>query len=303
MRVRVVGILFLGLIGIMACSKNNNTGAVFVPAEPYAEQAAKDHDSIEKFLKTHFYNYDQFENPPANFDFKIKVEKIEGANADKTPLFDQMSYREVLLSDEHDDDVKHKVYYLIAREGLGGQKPTVADSTFLNYRGMLLDKTQFDKSVNPIWFDLLAVTKGFREGVAELKPGGDYVDNGDGTGQYKDYGVGMIVMPSALGYFNSPPTGSKVKVYSPLIFFVDLFRVNEADHDKDGIPSIEEDLNGDGNLFNDDTDENRIANYNDNDDDGDGILTKDEIIINDDGTYTFKDSDNDGTPDHLDIDS
>ena len=50
-----------------------------------------------------------------------------------------------------------------------------------------------------------------------------------------------------------------------------------SDPDSDGIPTSEEDVNGDGDPTNDDTDHDGIPNYLDGDDDGDGILTKDEI--------------------------
>lgn len=49
-----------------------------------------------------------------------------------------------------------------------------------------------------------------------------------------------------------------------------------SDPDNDGIPTSEEDVNGDGDSTNDDTDHDGIPNYLDGDDDGDGILTKDE---------------------------
>ena len=74
------------------------------------------------------------------------------------------------------------------------------------------------------------------------------------------------------------------------MFEVNLLATNTADHDRDGVSTILEDLDGDGNLFNDDTDEDGLPNYLDTDDDGDGILTKDEL----------GDSNDDGIPDYLD---
>src|SRR5690606_31553038 len=46
--------------------------------------------------------------------------------------------------------------------------------------------------------------------------------------------------------------------------------------DNDGIPAHLEDINGNGNLDDDDTDGEGIPNYLDADDDGDNVLTKDE---------------------------
>jgi hypothetical protein len=74
---------------------------------------------------------------------------------------------------------------------------------------------------------------------------------------------------------------------------------NCSDDDADGVPNFFEDFNGDGNLDNDDTDLDGIANYLDNDDDGDGILTIDEAKDMD-GNPVDTDGDND--VDYLDND-
>ena len=52
----------------------------------------------------------------------------------------------------------------------------------------------------------------------------------------------------------------------------------------------------------DDTDGNGVPNYVDTDDDGDGVLTINEDL-NNDGDPTNDDSDNDGIPNYLDSDS
>ena len=52
-----------------------------------------------------------------------------------------------------------------------------------------------------------------------------------------------------------------------------------VDYDLDGVPTVAEDLNGDGNLANDDTDGDGIPNFLDNDDDGDMILTSVEYVF------------------------
>jgi hypothetical protein len=75
--------------------------------------------------------------------------------------------------------------------------------------------------------------------------------------------------------------------------------VDLEDSDSDGIFDIDEDLSGDGNLDNDDTDGDGIPNYLDEDDDGDGVNTADEDRDND-GDPTTDDSDGDQIPDYLD---
>ncbi len=74
-----------------------------------------------------------------------------------------------------------------------------------------------------------------------------------------------------------------------------------GDNDTDGIPNIFENFNGDidGNLDDDDTDGDDIPNYLDDDDDGDGILTINEAK---DENGNPIDSDGDGQVDYLDDD-
>lgn len=72
-----------------------------------------------------------------------------------------------------------------------------------------------------------------------------------------------------------------------------------ADTDGDGIFDTFEDLNGDNDLTNDDTDNDGVPNYQDADDDGDGVNTADEDYDGD-GDPTNEDSDGDQIPDYLD---
>lgn len=79
-----------------------------------------------------------------------------------------------------------------------------------------------------------------------------------------------------------------------------------VDYDLDTIATALEDLNGDGNLENDDTDGDGIPNFLDNDDDGDMVLTSFEYVFNSgrntDTTNAILDTDNDGIPNYLDND-
>ena len=83
-----------------------------------------------------------------------------------------------------------------------------------------------------------------------------------------------------------------------------LIKTTLTEDDNDGIPAELEDINGNGNLEDDDTDGDTIPNYIDADDDGDNILTKDEAPDpNEDGDLSdAQDTDGNGTPDYLDND-
>ena len=75
----------------------------------------------------------------------------------------------------------------------------------------------------------------------------------------------------------------------------------DPDDDGDGLPTLEEDLDQDGDLTNDDTDGDNTPNYLDPDDDGDAIPTLEEDLDND-GDYDEHDTDGDGIPNYLDPD-
>ncbi|MFY0629972.1 MAG: DUF2809 domain-containing protein [Flavobacteriaceae bacterium] len=72
-----------------------------------------------------------------------------------------------------------------------------------------------------------------------------------------------------------------------------------ADMDSDNVPDSAEDVNGNGNLSDDDTDNNTVPNYLDDDDDGDGVLTIDEDY-NNNGDPTDDDINMNNIPDYLD---
>lgn len=76
------------------------------------------------------------------------------------------------------------------------------------------------------------------------------------------------------------------------------------DDDQDGIASELEDINGNGDLEDDDTDGDTIPNYKDDDDDGDNIKTSlEKPDPNDDGLIDdAQDTDGDTIPDYLDTD-
>jgi len=80
-----------------------------------------------------------------------------------------------------------------------------------------------------------------------------------------------------LGYFNDAQTN--ISGYSPIIFDITLVSKNHADHDNDGLLSIYEDVNGNGDFWDDDTDNDGTPNFLDLDDDGDGYTTREEITF------------------------
>mgnify|MGYP001221939836 CR=1 FL=1 len=278
---------------VLSCKKDAGPE----PIREIQEQTPEDDKALVSYLQTHFYNYEDFEDDPDNYNIGITIDTIADENSDKTALWDQVQTKTIEIKDKNDNVIPNKMYFLVVKEGIG-EKPSRVDSTFVTYKGTLLNRNVFDSRDLPLWFDLTDVVRGFREFLPELRAGSHTLNN-DGTYDFDQYGQGVFFIPSALGYYAQNIL--TIPKYSPLVFSVGLHKVNPADHDNDGILSINEDPDGDGNPFNDDTDEDRIPNYRDSDDDGDGTLTKKEYDRDGDGVPD--DDDKDGTPDYLDQDN
>ncbi len=273
-------IFTLCLISILfsSCSKDDNNGQPKPdPPRPLSEVLAENEAEIENYLETHYYNYLEFQTPPNDFDYKIRISELKEGDT-LEPLSNQVKSKIVSLSSEdlgidgNEQNIEHKLYYLSARPGVG-ENPTEVDSVFLRYEGTLLNGKVFDSNFsNPTWLDLQGTLsqsnpgtiQGFKRGLPQFKSGGDIIINDDGTFEVEGFGSGLLIIPSALGYYNGTNVGP---AYSPIIFNLQVLVTNTADHDKDGKP------------------------------------TKDEVVIDGEGNVTLTDSNNDGIPDYLDPDS
>tara|TARA_B100000575_G_C23142772_1_gene665589 strand:- start:7493 stop:8398 length:906 start_codon:yes stop_codon:yes gene_type:complete len=269
------------------------------PLRDYLEQSLDDDQKLVQYLKSHYYNYQDFDDI-LNDDKEIKIDTILSEYNDLKSLFDFAVQTSIPLVSDQGEIIDHKLYHIVIRDGVRiDDKPSIVDSVYLSYKGKLLNGIEFDKKTNPVWFDTANVIRGFRYGLQYFSPG-NFIQRENGTIDFNKFGRGLIFMPSGLGYFNTAQTN--IPSYSPLIFEISVFTINRADHDNDGVLSIDEDPNNDGNPYNDDTDEDGVINMYDEDDDGDGILTKDELD-GDDPDSLPDDSNNDGIPDYLDKNS
>lgn len=298
------------LIGMAFTScKSDDDGTPPVPLRDEAEVAAEDDTEIREFLETHFY--EMVPNPlNANYQI-IQFDTIAGENSEKEPIMDSEFLKTKIIAQ---NEVDYTLYYLKIREGAPTKpKPTFADLVVVTYRGQLLDLTKFDESVSPVKFNLPGdnglggLIQGFIKTLVEFRGASESTKNPDNTIEFSDdFGIGAAFIPSGLAYFASPPT-STIPQYAPLIFTFQVYETVQGDPDGDGIPSIYEDLDGNG-LLTDDSDADGVSDFLDTDDDGDRTLTADEIIvedINEDGyitenEITLTDSNSDGTPDYLD---
>jgi hypothetical protein len=282
--------LCFGLV-VLSCKKDDEgvDDPYVVPPRDRQEVYDENIVEIEEYLETHFYNYEEFQQNPEysdlsvmpytvtpNDNFEIVFDTIAGANSDKIPLIDQVVSEEIT----DDEGVVYTLYYLVVREGRGGDIHPI-DQVFANYKGTLIDGTLFDSVISAEPFHLTSVgnyrgvVPGFRESLIEFKAREGYSVNGDGTITNHNHGIGAVFIPSGLGYFSQTQTA--IPAYSNLIFAFNPEKRTLFDHDLDGVFSYLEDLNDNQDSFDDDTDGDGAPNFIDVDDDGDGTITKNEI--------------------------
>jgi hypothetical protein len=245
-------------IVLYSCS---NTSSVAVDDFDYEAQALIDNDTLVLFLKNHY--------------FDTSVDSVKAIVAGQTPL-----YETVRTMDITENDIDYKLYYYVNSEGTPSIEkgyPTVMDSVFVKYSGQRIVSTDsistaFDAN-DGVWFTLNGVIRGWSHGFTNFKGGDNVTENGPIT--YENGGKGVLFIPSSLGYGNIG-SGS-ILANESIFFYIDLFDfVKDTDHDNDGIPSIMEDPDGNGDPRDDDTDLDGVANYFDADDDNDGVSTINE---------------------------
>lgn len=268
-------------IVIFSCKNDDNDEVDNFDA---AAQSLIDDATLIEYLQTHY--------------LKENEGGLDTITNGESPLINDNRLK---IQDIIKDDISYKLYYLQENEG-STISPSSVDSIYCTYTGMLLDSTVFDSQTSFSWgITLDQVIPGWQYGFSNFK-GGNVVVYDDESFDFEDYGKGILFIPSGLAYGNSGSSTGIITGNSPLIFEIELKDVYLRDNDLDGVKSKFEDLNGDNDLFNDDTDGDGTPNFLDGDDDGDGILTKDEDA-NGDGDPTNDDTDNDGVPDYLDTDN
>jgi hypothetical protein len=282
MNFRKLTLCALSLLALVtSCKKDddNDDGPTFVEADRTAQQII-DGDSLIGYLETHYYNSGAF-TTPGNYHVEdiiiTELPKDDAGNYLPMPDPDNNTLLREAVETKTTTHLgaDYNYYFLKLNEG-GGDRPHFSDDVRVNYSGMLQTDEIFDSAVNPVNFDLLNLVQGWRLVMPEFRGavGNPDVEE-DGTLSYNNYGLGVMFLPSGLAYFGSPPLG--VTRYANLIFKFELYQTEINDHDNDGIPSHIEDLNGNKNLFDDDTDGDGIPNFIDSDDDGDRVLTINEL--------------------------
>ena len=107
------------------------------------------------------------------------------------------------------------------------EKPNLTDTVAVNYRGTLIDGTEFDAALdpqNPVSFPLVGVIKGFSEGLQLIGKGGEI----------------RLYIPADLGYGNNTRPGSPIKAGAMLIFDVTVREVYRPAEPPQATEAVEE---------------------------------------------------------------
>ncbi len=305
MTIRSLLLIFtVAILCFLSCKPDDSGDAYIQPARDRTVQQEADKDSLLNYLSTHYYNSSVF-GIPGDYTYQdIVITELPDVNNDG--VYEDLPSPETntLLIDDIEthvveyQDVEYEYYILRLNQG-GGDAPYSSDTVNINYFGQFFDGDDFDSTANAANFDLVTLVEAWSLVLPSFGTASNFVENEDGTFSYTNYGLGVMFIPSGLAYFNSPPFGSEISQYENLIFKFELYTSEANDHDEDLILSYLEDLNGNGDVYDDDTDNDGLPNFFDFDDDGDGVLTRYEDIDND-GDPTNDDTDSDGIPNYLD---
>lgn len=326
-------ILFLAFVSVLAvsCKEDDDVNVPDVEVRDRGEQQLVDSDSLVNYLSSHYYNSGFFETGSNHKYTDIVITELQDGGV--VPDGHTLLMQAVETYTSTFEETEYEYYILRLNQG-GGEAPNFTDRVFVRYEGTSINTDEtFDSVASPIVLPLqgnLISTSGAIKGWQLVMPNFNSATDftiENGFVNYNNFGLGMMFIPSGLGYFSGTNTGVS---FDNLAFKFELIRFEVEDHDGDGIPSYIEDLDSDMDVSNDDTDEDNFPNFIDLDDDGDGVGTVDELMSNtytvdtniseeepilDPGEYevsrstsdgiltinTVKvvDSDNNGTPDYL----
>ena len=262
-------------------------------------------DSILNFIKTHTYSIDEDQN----FHFDTLTDPSV-----QRSIYDDA--RVLQIADTTVDDLVYDVYYLDLARGTG-DSITTCDLVLVGACIYGFDGSTYmvHNRLYPLWTSVYKPMVGNLPFYAlheflPLYKGGGYTANPDGTVDFYGYGNMVLFVPSGLAQFADAVSVTDTKYlpsYTPFIAQIKTFYVN-TDLDEDHVPNVLEDLNGDGDPTNDNTDDpdgkdpGNKPNYLDPDDDGDHLKTIYEDT-NGNGDPTDDDDDGDGIPNYLDKDT
>lgn len=354
MKIKILkfSLFFLAIaVVFISCKNDDDNGGTPIPVADRTEQQVLDSEEILTYLNTHYYNSSFFETG-SNFKYTDIIITELPQDTDGNYLDMPDTDNNTLLIDAVETrtttylEADYEYYVLNINQG-GGDSPKFTDFVRVKYEGSSIndevggEEEVFDSSITPadlnLQTDFLTVAgtiKAWQLVLPTFNASTGFGIDENGNVNFNDTGLGIMFVPSGLGFFSEVSTGSS---YDNLIFKFELLQFETVDHDNDGIPSYIEDLDGDMDVTDENTDGDSrssvLANFNfiDSDDDGDDVLTINELIsetytidtnvgenepvlaanefelsrsesagVITIKTVTIADANNDGTPDYLD---
>ena len=308
----------MSLTFLLFSCPDDDSGLVSIPEVDRTIQQVVDDSILRNYLETHYYNAGQLSEMESFTISDIVITELDESGVLPDSDINTMLIDDVITGTTVHEDAEYDYYYLNLNQGGGEDSPNFSDKVRVNYEGNLLNGEIFDNTYTPVVFDLTAVVAGWGRIMPVFNTAEDFSINSDGTINYTNPGIGVMFLPSGLGYYSS--AAGIIPVYSCLVFKFSCFQMESNDHDTDNVPSHLEDINGNLDLTDDDSDDDTFYDFVDSDDDNDGTLTIDEDLEPDtdltvdrdgdgdptndigDGDPTNDDTDGDGIPNYLDAD-
>ena len=179
-------------------------------------------------FKVSSYTFDAIYKTRAEMmEEKIEEESGDTASTDETSSQDGVAQKNkeagesFLAANKDKEGVKTTdsgLQYQVTKEG-AGPSPGATDSVTVNYKGTLIDGTEFD-SGKGISFPLNGVIKGWTEGLQLMKTGGST----------------RFIIPSGLAY-GTTGSGAKIGPNATLIFNIDLLSIKGKEAAKAPTPA------------------------------------------------------------------
>jgi FKBP-type peptidyl-prolyl cis-trans isomerase FklB len=148
-------------------------------------------------------------------EFRTEMMKKKEAEAQQAAQANKLAGQQFLAANKTKEGVvtlPSGLQYKILKEGTG-PKPTATDTVVCNYRGTLINGTEFDSSYKggkPATFPVNQVIKGWTEALQLMPVGSKW----------------QVFVPSDLAYGERGP-GAEIGPNSTLIFEIDLLSIQE----------------------------------------------------------------------------
>ena len=161
-------------------------------------------------------------------EFFMQKQKAEQDKAKDLCTEKELKNQEFFMKNKEEKGVvtlENGLQYKVVKEGTGTVKPKSSDVVVLHYKGMLLDGTVFDSSIDrgvPATFPVNAVIPGFSQVLELMTVGSTYI----------------AYIPSELGY-GVRGAGAAIEPCSALIFEIQLLEIQNDTEEAESIDATE----------------------------------------------------------------